>query len=126
MNLVKIQKLVLVCVGAAVKRTMYQRKVDVDMLNAVKSVLADVSSVRLCSNEGLTLETSDTLYGVQHIHINLYTLTHRMNLVKTIFLCGCGNVVFFVITSYSVLDEKKKMRAQKTKQKTSTHKIHLS
>ena len=25
---------------------MYQRKVDVDMLNAVKSVLADVSSVR--------------------------------------------------------------------------------
>ena len=24
---------------------MYQRKVDVDMLNAVKSVLADVSSV---------------------------------------------------------------------------------
>ena len=29
----------------AVKRTMYQHKVDVDMLNAVKSVLADVSSV---------------------------------------------------------------------------------
>ena len=28
-----------------VKRTMYQRKVDVDMLNAVKNVLADVSSV---------------------------------------------------------------------------------
>ena len=31
---------------------MYQRKVDVDMLNAVKSVLADVS------DEGLTLKTS--------------------------------------------------------------------
>ena len=29
----------------AVKRTMYQRKVDVDMRNAVKSALADVSSV---------------------------------------------------------------------------------
>ena len=29
----------------AVKRTMYQCKVDVDMLNAVKSMLADVSSV---------------------------------------------------------------------------------
>ena len=29
----------------AIKRTMYQLKVDVDMLNAVKSVLADVSSV---------------------------------------------------------------------------------
>ena len=27
------------------KRTMYQRKVDVDMLNAVKNLLADVSSV---------------------------------------------------------------------------------
>ena len=27
----------------AVKRTIYERKVDVDMLNAVKSVLADVS-----------------------------------------------------------------------------------
>ena len=61
----------MVCVGVAVKRTMYQRKVDVDMLNAVKSVLADVSSVspsseqalRLCSDEGLTLETSaETLF----------------------------------------------------------------
>ena len=29
----------------AVKCTMYQRKVDVDMLKAVKSVLADVLSV---------------------------------------------------------------------------------
>ena len=28
-------------------RTMCQRKVDVDMLNAVKSVLADVSSIPL-------------------------------------------------------------------------------
>ena len=46
---------------------MYQRKDDVDMLNAVKSVLPDISSVRpsqskevfaLCSDEGLTLETS--------------------------------------------------------------------
>ena len=52
----------LVLVGVVVKRTMYQRKVDVDMLNAVKSVLADVSSVSplseqraLCSDEGLTL-----------------------------------------------------------------------
>ena len=42
----------------AVKRRMYQRKkVDVDMLNAVKSVLADVLSVspssELCSALGL-------------------------------------------------------------------------
>ena len=50
---------------------MYQRKVDVDMLNAVKSVLEDVSSVSLsseqnpnfCSDEGLMLETSaNTLF----------------------------------------------------------------
>ena len=33
---------------------MYQRKVDVDMLNAVKSVYS-----------------LHTLYGVQHIHVNL-------------------------------------------------------
>ena len=32
-------------------RTMYQRKVDVDMLNAVKSVLADVSSVSPSSEQ---------------------------------------------------------------------------
>ena len=38
---------------------MYQRKVDVDMLNAVKSVLADVSSVSPSSEQrGLTFETS--------------------------------------------------------------------
>ena len=48
----------MVFVGVAVKRTMYQRKVDVDMLNAVKSVLADA-----CSDEGLTIETSaNTLF----------------------------------------------------------------
>ena len=51
---------------------MYQRKVDVDMLNAVKSVLADVLSVNpsseqraLYSDEGLTCETSaNTLFTV--------------------------------------------------------------
>ena len=41
---------------------MYERKVDVDMLNAVKSVLANVSSVSPSSeqraDEGLMLETS--------------------------------------------------------------------
>ena len=40
---------------------MYQRKVGVDMLNAVKSVLE--LALRLCSDEGLTLETSaNTLF----------------------------------------------------------------
>ena len=60
---------------------MYQRKVDVDMLNTVRSVLADVLSVSplsaLCFDKGLMLETSanSLFYGVQHIHINL-TLIH--------------------------------------------------
>ena len=35
------------------KRTIYQLKVDVDMLNAVKSVLAEVSSVSLGAERGL-------------------------------------------------------------------------
>ena len=50
---------------------MYQCNVDVDMLNAVKSVLADVSSVspsseqRQSKDEGLTLATSaNTLFTV--------------------------------------------------------------
>ena len=34
-----------------IQRGMYQRKVDVDMLNAVKSVLADVSSVSPSSEQ---------------------------------------------------------------------------
>ena len=38
-----------------VKRTMYQRKVDVDMLNAVKSVLADVLSVSPSSEQKVLL-----------------------------------------------------------------------
>ena len=45
---------------------MYQHKLDVDMLNAVKSVLADVLSVSPSSegsDEGLMLETSaNTLF----------------------------------------------------------------
>ena len=58
---------------------MYQRKVDVDMLNVV---LADVSSVSPSSDqrELETLETSAntlSVYGVRLIHINL-TLIHCM------------------------------------------------
>ena len=34
-----------------VRRTMYQRKVDVDMLKAVKNVLADISSVSPSSEQ---------------------------------------------------------------------------
>ena len=50
------------------ERTMYQRKVDVDMLNAVKSVLADVSSVSPSSEQR-------AFFSSEHIHINL-TLIH--------------------------------------------------
>ena len=51
----------------AVKRTMYQRKVDVDMLNAVKSVLAEVSSVSPSleqSTANARNVSQHTLYGV--------------------------------------------------------------
>ena len=41
----------MVCVGVAVQRGMYQREVDVDMLNAVKIKLADVSSVSPLSEQ---------------------------------------------------------------------------
>ena len=41
--------------GVALKLRMYQRKVDLDMLNAVKSVLADVSSVSPSSEQRATL-----------------------------------------------------------------------
>ena len=59
---------------------MYECKVDVDMLNAIKSVLTDVSSVSPSSEQRArranALKTSaNTLCGVQHIHINL-TLIH--------------------------------------------------
>ena len=43
------------CVGVVVKRTMYQRKVDEDMLNTVKSVLADISSVSPSSEQSKAL-----------------------------------------------------------------------
>ena len=57
---------------------MYQRKVDVDMLNAIKSVLADVSSISPSSEQRALMKgcyaqnvSQHTLYGVQHILINL-------------------------------------------------------
>ena len=59
---------------------MYQRKVYVDMLYAIKSMLADASSVSPLS-EQLELWcqsqswSQHTLYGIQHIHTNL-TLIH--------------------------------------------------
>ena len=54
------------------KGTMYQRKVDVDMMNTVKSVLADVSSASPSSEQRIRLwrranarnVSQHTLYGV--------------------------------------------------------------
>ena len=56
----------MVCIGVAVQRGMYQHKVDLDMLNAVKFKLADVwsispSSEQRWADEGLKLETSANL-----------------------------------------------------------------
>ena len=65
--------------GVAVKRTMYQLKVDVDMLNAVKSVLADVSNVSPSSEQRLTLETSaNTLFTA----FSISTSTSRRYIVQ--------------------------------------------
>ena len=45
--------------GVAVKCRVYQRKVDVNMLNAVKSMLADVSSVSPSSEQRVVRRLSD-------------------------------------------------------------------
>ena len=54
---------------------MYQREVDIDMSNTIKSLLADVLSVSPSSEQRLTANTRNvsqqTLYAVQHISINL-------------------------------------------------------
>ena len=44
---------------------MYQRKVDVDMLNTVKSVLADVSSVSPSSEQRVDYRLGESLYRVR-------------------------------------------------------------
>ena len=94
-------ELVLVCVGVAVRRTMYQRKVDVDMLNAVKSIL--------CSDEGLTLETSaNTLFTAFSIStstlpwfiVRLFLIVLILNLILVLNSCkreSFGDMRQFVI-----------------------------
>ena len=48
------------------KRRMYQRKaVDVNILNAVKSLLADVSSVSPSSEQRVDYELGESLYSVR-------------------------------------------------------------
>ena len=66
--------------GSKLKRDyrLYQRKVDVDILNAVRNVLADVSSVSHCSDEGVTLETllnaSFTTFGISTSTFRWYSV----------------------------------------------------
>ena len=53
----------------AVKRTMYQRKVDVDMLNAVKRMLADI----------LSISSSSEQRAVAIIHCTYIIFEHRLS-----------------------------------------------
>ena len=57
----------------AVKRTVYQRKVDVDMLNSIKSVLADVSSVSPSSEQRQPYV--DGKHAKRHVNIAAYRMT---------------------------------------------------
>ena len=77
----------------AVKRRMYQRKVDVDMLNAVNSALADVSSVSPSSEQRRRAKTrgkpstGQVIYSVERnskhpmndIYVN-YTATYLIRI----------------------------------------------
>ena len=58
---------------------MYQRKVDVDMLNAVKSVLADVSSVSPSSEQ-----SSVSAYPHQPYADTLFVLPPRRRRPKLV------------------------------------------
>ena len=67
-------------VSSFIISAMYQCKVDVDMLNTVKSLLADISSICPLSEQSFSLlwwranaqnVSQHSLYCVQHIHINL-------------------------------------------------------
>ena len=52
----------LVFVGVTVEHRLYQRKVDVDMLSAVENILADVSSVKLSSEQYLKRQLLTTTF----------------------------------------------------------------
>ena len=65
---------------------MYQRKVDVDMLNAVKSVLADVSSVSPSSEQRTYPHEPCTFYRYADTEQNQFSqglVFHRMKKVHT-------------------------------------------
>ena len=70
-------ELVLVCVGVVVKCTMHQHKVDVDILNPVKSVLTDVSSISPSSEQRQSQQhLSACLPAYLSIHPSIYLPHH--------------------------------------------------
>ena len=75
----------------AVKRTMYQRKVDVDMLNAVKSVLADISSVSPLSERRGDYGLGESLYKLtqfsEHIFRAVSSPTHPTPICIHLWVC---------------------------------------
>ena len=58
---------------------MYQRKVDMDMLNAVKSVLADISSVSP-SSEQRSLHVRQYIVGFTAMPTQTKTSSHSIPL----------------------------------------------
>ena len=69
--------------------TMYQRKVDVDMLNALRVCWLTFWALALHQSTSLLWWRANaqnvsqhTLYSIQHIHINL-TLTHCIHVIYT-------------------------------------------
>ena len=68
---------------------MYQRKVDVDMLNVVKSVLADISSISPSSEQRLPLPCFSV--KIKHKFAKSFTLFNNMNttiLIENFHLSG--------------------------------------
>ena len=82
----------MVCVSVMVKRTMYQCKVNVDMLYAVKSVLPVLSVSPLSE---LMLEMSaNTLFTVLSISISVFVC-----LFVCLFVCKCLPSAVTVLSS---------------------------
>ena len=69
-----------------VLRTMYQRKVDVDTLNAVKSVLADVSSrVSPSSEQRRTFNPKPVLFYKRGYDFNVFSPLVLFSLLFSLF-----------------------------------------
>ena len=74
---------------------MYQSKVDLNMLNAVKSVLADVSSVSTSSELDRDMQINSTL---GRIYCNRTSFCHR---VHYSFL---PNIIFNILQEVQIVD----------------------